>query len=117
MTTWSFRGTPFLRMEPSGAARAWPESLAVTVDVVAGDVGAVPRRYVDVGAIQHEAWAVRAGCPAQADRDTLVAMRYTTGELTTVGGAMYQALCTRATPIAHDGSGVYEADLTFELLS
>ena len=114
---WSFKGTTFRRMDPDGQARSWPEKLSVTVDVVAGDVGTVPRRYVDVGAIEHEPWQLRAGCPLLADRDALVAARYSTGTLVTIGGASYQALCTRATPITHDGGALYYADLTFELLS
>lgn len=117
MSTWSFRGTAFRRMDPDGQARAWPERLSVTVDVVAGDVGAVPRRYVDIGAIEHEAWSLKAGCPALVDRDALVGYRYTSGTLTTVGGASYQALCTKATPLTHDGGALYYAELTFELLS
>jgi hypothetical protein len=117
VSTWSFRGAAFLRKDPDGQARAWPAELQVTVDIVAGDVSSVPRRYVDIGGVQHEAWAVRAGCDTQAARDALVAMQYTSGTLATIGGASYQALCTRATPITHDGSGSYEVDLKFELLS
>jgi hypothetical protein len=117
MSTWSFKGIAFVRMDPDGQARTWPESLAVTVDVIAGDISAVPRRYVDVGAIEHEAWSIRAGCTTQAARDALVAARYTSGALTTVGGASYTALCTKATPITHDGGGMFYADLQFELMS
>jgi hypothetical protein len=117
MSTWSFRGAAFDRADPAGQARTWPAELAVTVDVVAGDVGAVPRRYVDLGAVQHEAWSFRAGCDSAAARDALCALQYTSGALITLGGASYQALLVWATPLTHDGSGSYEADLKFELLS
>jgi hypothetical protein len=117
MSTWSFRGAAFARADPAGQARDWPAELAVTVDVVAGDTASVPRRYVDVGAVQHEPWAFRAGCDSAAARDALVALRYTSGALITLGGATYQALLVKAVPITHDGSGSYEADLKFELLS
>jgi hypothetical protein len=117
MSAWSFRGVAFERKDPAGQARAWPAELQVTVDVIAGDVGTVPRRYVDVGAVVHEAWALTAGCDTLAARDDLVALRYTSGTLTTIGGASYQALLVKATPITHDGSGSYEAELKFELLS
>lgn len=117
MSIWSFKALAFVRMDPVGQPRTWPEALAVTVDVVAGDIAATPRRYVDIGAVEHEAWAIRAGCPTEADRDALVAARYTSGTLTTVGGASYTALCIKATPITHDGGGMFYADLQFELLS
>jgi hypothetical protein len=117
MSTWSFKGTPFRRMDPDGQARSWPAKLTVTVDVVAGDVGTVPRRYVDLGAVEHEAWPIKAGCPELADRDALVAARYSTGALVTIGGASYQALCTKATPLTHDGGALYYAELEFVLLS
>lgn len=117
MITWSFRGADFYRMEPNGQAREWPAELQTTTDVIAGDVSAVPRRYVDLGAVVHEPWSFRAGCETQAARDALCALRYTSGTLETIGGASYQALLKKATPITHDGSGTYEADLTFELLS
>jgi hypothetical protein len=117
MSTWSFSGVAFARADPAGQARAWPAELQVSVDIVAGDVSAVPRRYVDIGAIQHEAWAFRAGCDTQADRDALCALQYTSGTLATIGGASYQALLVRAVPLTHDGSGSYEADVKFELLS
>jgi hypothetical protein len=117
MSTWSFRGAAFYRMEPNGQPREWPAELQTTTDVIAGDVGAVPRRYVDIGAVVHEPWSLRAGCDTAAARDALVALRYTSGTLTTIGGASYTALMRKATPITHDGSGVYEADMIFELLS
>jgi hypothetical protein len=117
MSQWSFGGVAFYRMEPAGQPRAWPATLAVSVDVVAGDVSsAIPRRYVDIGGIEHGAWSMRAGCPLQADRDALVAKKYTSATLTTVGGASYTALLTKADPIVHDGGWFY-ADLTFEVLS
>jgi hypothetical protein len=115
--TWSFRGAAFERKDPAGQARTWPAELQVSVDVVAGDVGATPRRYVDIGAVVHEAWAFTAGCISAAKRDELVALRYTSGALTTIGGATYQALLVKAVPLTHDGSGSYEAELKFELLS
>jgi hypothetical protein len=117
MSTWSFCGVAFERADPAGQARTWPAELQVTVDIVAGDVGTVPRRYVDVGAVAHEPWAFVAGCESQAARDSLVALRYTSGALITIGGASYQALLVRAVPLTHDGSGSYEAELKFELLS
>jgi hypothetical protein len=117
MSAWSFIGAAFYRMEPNGQPREWPAELQTTTDVIAGDTSAVPRRYVDIGAVMHESWSLRAGCDTAAARDALVALRYTAGTLTTIGGASYQALLRKATPITHDGSGVYEAELTFELLS
>ena len=117
MADWAFKGTVFRRMDPDGQARAWPESLARTVDVIAGDVSSTPRRFVDIGAIQHEAWSFRGGCTTQAARDALVAARYTQGTLTTVGGATYTALCVKATPITHDGGPLYYVDLEFEFVS
>jgi hypothetical protein len=116
-STWSFRGAPFERKDPAGQARTWPAELQITVDVVAGDVGATPRRYVDIGAVVHEPWAFTAGCASAAARDALIALRYTSGTLTTIGGASYQALLIKAVPLTHDGSGSYEAELRFELLS
>ena len=117
MADWSFRGTTFVRMDPDGQARAWPERLERTVDIVAGDVSATPRRHVDIGAITHEPWSFRAGCTTQVARDALVGYRYTQGTLTTVGGATYTALCVKATPLTHDGGPLYYADLEFEFVS
>jgi hypothetical protein len=117
MSTWSFKGAAFERKDPAGQARTWPAELQVSVDVVAGDVSATPRRYVDVGGVVHEPWAFTAGCDSAAARDALVALHYTSGPLTTIGGASYQALLVKATPLTHDGSGSYEAELKFELLS
>lgn len=121
MSTWSFKGAAFERADPAGQARAWPEELHVTVDVVSPDprlgIPATPKRYVDTGAVVHDAWAFTAGCDSVEARDALVAMRYTSGALTTIGGASYQAMLVRAVPLTHDGSGSYEVELKFELLS
>lgn len=117
MSTWSFRGAAFERADPAGQARTWPAELHVTVDVVAGDVSATPKRYVDIGAVVHEPWSFVAGCDTVEARDALCALQYTSGTLTTIGGASYQALLVLAVPLTHDGSGSYEAELKFELLS
>jgi hypothetical protein len=117
MSTWSFCGAAFERADPSGQARTWPAELQVTVDVIAGDTSATPRRVVDIGAVVHDPWAFVAGCDTQEARDTLVALQYTSGALTTIGGASYQALLVMAVPLTHDGSGSYEASLKFVLLS
>jgi hypothetical protein len=114
--SWSFKGTAFRRAEPADQPRSWPQSLQRSVDVVAGDPSASPRRYVDIGAVQLDAWAFRAGCPTQAARDALVAARYTSGALIAIGGDSYTALCTKATPLVHDGSGWFYVDLEFERL-
>ena len=51
--SWSFKTIAFRRMDPDGAPRWFAQSIAVTVDVIAGDVSATPRRYVDLGARDH----------------------------------------------------------------
>lgn len=114
--SWSFKSIPFRRMDPDGAPRWFPQSIAITVDTIAGDVGATPRRYVDLGAREFGELSLRAGCPLQADRDSLVAALGQQGTLVSVGGASATALCTKATPLTHDGGVLYYADVTFEFL-
>jgi hypothetical protein len=115
--SWSFRAVAFRRMDPDGAPRWFAQSISVTIDAIAGDVGATPRRYVDIGAREFEALSLRAGCPAVADRDALVGMLGQQGTLTSVGGQSATALLTKATPLTHGGGPLFYADLEFLFLS
>jgi hypothetical protein len=117
MSTWSFRGTAFRRMDPDGAPRWFPQSIAVTVDTIAGDVSATPRRYVDFGAREFGELSLRAGCPDQSDRDDLVNALGQSGTLTSVGGQSATALLVKATPLTHGGGPLFYCDLEFLFLS
>lgn len=114
---WSFKGVSFRRMDPAGQPRAWPRKLATTIDVVAGTPATTPRRYVDIGATEHQPWSIRAGCLSAADRAALQGCYGQAGALITVAGETYQALCTQADPETASGDGLYYLALTFELLS
>lgn len=115
---WSFRGTPFRRMDPEGETRNWPRRLMTTVDVVADSPTAAPIRYVDVGATEHESpWQIRAGCLTTAARDALEAAYGQTGTLVTVSGRSYTALCVQADVETASGDGLHYVRLAFELVS
>jgi len=115
--SWSFRSIAFRRLDPDNAPRWFAQSIAVTVDVIAGDVGAIPRRYVDIGAREFDALSLRAGCPDVADRDALVAALGLSGTLASVGGQSATALLIKATPLTHSGSFLFVADLEFVFVS
>lgn len=114
--SWSFKGTSFERILSGDSDPRWfPADVATTVDVIAGDPAATPRRYVDIGAVEHETLELTAAVLTTTARDALVGYRGTMGTLTRPGGQNATALLRRADNLARRGS-YYRIRLVFELL-
>lgn len=115
--SWSFRGTNFERRDPGADATQWfPITLARTVDIVAGDVGASPRRYVDIGAREHGTLSLVAACATAAERAELEGAFAQSGALASVTGRSCTAMLVKADALVADNTADYRIALEFEFI-
>lgn len=113
--TWSFRGQAFLRLNPGDDDPRWfPQTIARTVDVAAGDAGGSSRRWVDVGGREYGTLTTTAWCETSAGRDILAAYLGTSGALTGPGGRSGTALLVKADPLIADNGPYWRVALEFE---
>jgi len=116
--SWSFAGIAFERVLTGDSDPRWfAQDIAVTVDVVAGDVSAVPRQYVDIGARQYEPLELDAAVASPAVRAALIAAVGQQGTLVRPGGQSGTALLVRADPLARQGGTYYRLRLAFRFVS
>ena len=116
--SWTFRGIAFERILNGDNDPQWfPQAIARTVDVAAGDTSATPRRWVDQGAREHEPLAFTAATTSAVVRTNLIGAVGQIGTLTSPAGYSGQALLVRADPLARRGGSFFRLTLEFEFLS